>query len=377
LGIFHGRILQVNPFPRTWIEIDLPSLKWNLDLIRQRIGPAPKIALVAKADAYGHGIVPISRFAARNGADWIAVATVQEGIALRDAGLQCPILVLSPILEVEAEQAVFYDLRVMLETVELADALQSAAVAQSRTALVHLPVDTGVSRFGLTPEQVPGMLEVIRSRPGLQLEGMGTHFADSGGNDSRTREQLEAFHSLLSSLGSQSEGWVLHAANSAAATLYDNDATFDLVRVGIAAYGVDPYGMFSGALRPLLTWKARVMSLRTRPAGTLVSYSGTYRCDRDTVIATLGVGYGDGYPRSLSNTGFVQIQGKPAPVVGLVCMDQVLVDVTEIPGVVVGEEAILIGEGVTVVELARRGETNVHEIITRIMSRVPRRYRYE
>ena len=374
VAAFPAKINAVNPYPRTWIEVDLPALGRNLARIRGRIGATAALLLVAKADAYGHGLVPIAKFAVRNGADWIGVATVQEGIALRDAGIQQPILVLSPILEVEAEQAVFYELRVMVERLELGQALAAAAQSQARIAIVHLPVDTGLSRYGCTPEEALLLAPTLASMSGLELEGIGTHFADSGNDEPWTMRQLEIFEALLSALPVKPK--VIHAANSAAATKYTATVK-DLVRVGIAAYGIDPYCMFEGELEPILTWKARVMSLRTRPAGTKVSYSGTFECVRETRIATLGVGYGDGYPRSLSSVGFVEVCGQKANVIGLVCMDQLLVDVTDLGGVQIGDEVILIGGQATVVELSQLAKTNVHEIVTRIMSRVPRRYRYD
>lgn len=363
----------MNPYPRTWIEIDLPALAHNLARVRAKIGRA-NLTLVAKADAYGHGLVPVSRFALRNGADWIGVATVQEGIALRDAGIEAPILVLSPILEVEAQQAVFYGLRLMVERAELGRAISQAAQELGREAFIHIPIDTGLARFGCAPGDAPALLQALEGLPGIVIEGIGTHFADSGFNPERTHGQARAFQELLAQCGPRD--WMIHASNSAAATKYPEFA-WDMVRVGIAAYGIDPYGMLGGQARPVLTWKARVMSLRTRPAGSLISYSGTYQCPRETVIATLGAGYGDGYPRSLSNAGFVSLGGVRCPVIGLVCMDQVLVDATDAPGVQIGDEACLIGDSATVVELSKLAKTNVHEIVTRIMSRVPRRYRME
>jgi alanine racemase len=372
--LFQAKMEAVNPYPRTWIEVDLPALGRNLSRIRGRIGPKAALLLVAKADAYGHGLVPIAKYAVRHGADWVGVATVQEGIALRDAGIQHPILILSPILEVEADQAVFYGLRVMVERFELGVALSKAAASQGKTAIVHLPVDTGLSRYGCTPKEAAALEPKLRALGSLELEGIGTHFADSGFDAEGTERQLATFDELVASLAPRPK--VVHAANSAAATKMP-EATKDLVRVGIAAYGIDPYGMFDGELEPILTWKARVMSLRERPAGTKVSYSGTYTCERPTKIATLGVGYGDGYPRSLSSAGFVELCGQRVDVIGLVCMDQILIDVTDTTGVEIGDEVKLIGGQATVVELSRIANTNVHEIVTRIMSRVPRRYKFD
>lgn len=365
---------MITPFPRTWVDVDLGRLGENLARVRAAIPSATQVALVAKADGYGHGLVPVARAALRQGADWVAVATVQEGIALRDAGLDAPVLVLSPVLEVEAEQAVFYRLRVMVETPELARALSDAAVAQRASVQVHLPIDTGLSRFGVSPAAALELAHRISAFPKLELEGVGTHFIDSGRDPATTDRQYAEFQTVVDRL--RSAGFtvpVVHAANSAA-TLRHPAGGLDLVRVGIAAYGIDPYDL--GGLQPLLSWHARVMAVRERPAGTSVSYSGTYVAPRPVRIATLGVGYGDGYPRALSNVGEVWLRGHRCPVRGLVCMDQTLVDVTDVPGVEVGDAAELIGPHITVRELAERTHTNVHEVITRIMSRVPRRYHH-
>ena len=363
----------MNPYPRTWIDIDLPALGHNLGLVRQAVPAGCRVALVAKADAYGHGLIPVARYAAQGFADWLCVATVQEGLTLRDAGLPCPILVISPILPIEAEQAVFYDLRVVVERVETAKAVSDAALHQGKTAVVHLEVDTGLSRFGCTPEDAPTVASLIRSLPNLELEGFCQHYVDSGFNDPRTAEQSALFESLLPEMGAFK---IVHACNSAGAIKVPKE-THEMVRIGILAYGIDPYGISGGEAKPLLTWKARITALRTVPAGSTVSYSETYRCDRETIIATLGAGYGDGYPRSLSSKGVASIHGTEAQVIGLVCMDQMLIDVTDIPGVELGDEAFLIGDGVTVERLAALAGTNCHEITTRIMSRVPRRYLWD
>lgn len=368
----------MNPYPRTWIEVNLPNLAHNISLVRGRFtNPNTRVALVAKADAYGHGLAPVARYALQHGVDWIAVATVQEAITLRDAGIASPIIVISPILPIEADQAVFYDIRVLIERVEMAQELGRAAQAQGTTAIVHLEADTGLGRFGCEPEQAPEVANAIRAVPGVRLEGFVTHFVDSGFDRSRTEQQIRMFKQIVTECSNKGvEFEIYHAANSAGATLYDETQN-DLVRIGIAAYGVDPYGMFDGNARPIMTWKTRVTSLRTRPKGYTVSYSATKTLDRETRIATLGVGYGDGYPRALSNIGVVEIHGQQAPVLGLVCMDQMLVDVTDIPEAQIGDDALLIGGSITVELLAKLINTNVHEIITRIMSRVPRRYLYE
>lgn len=367
----------VNPYPRTWVEIDLPALKHNLGLVREALGnPETRVALVAKADAYGHGLVPVSRFALQNGADWVAVATVQEGIALRDAGVEAPIVVISPILPIEADQAVFYRLRIVVERSVTAQALSVAATEQDVEAYVHLEVDTGLARFGCMPQDATAIACEIGRLPRTRLEGICTHFANSGRDPERTNQQLELFHQAIRACRAQGiEFEMVHAGNSAGAALYP-ETRHDMVRVGISAYGMDPYDMFGGRAIPVLTWKARVMAMRELPPGSPVSYSGTYLTKRKERIATLGVGYGDGYPRALSNRGVVQIKGREAPVVGMVCMDQVLIDVTDIPSVDLGDEAVLVGENVPAERLAKIIDTTAHALTTQIMSRVPRRYRH-
>jgi len=363
-----------NPFPRTWIDIDLGRLTANLDRVRQGLPAATQVALVAKADAYGHGLVPVARHAVRHGAAWIAVATVQEGIALRDAGIDSPILVLSPMLEVEAEQAVFYRLRVMVESTNTARAMADAATAQGVTAIVHLPIDTGLSRFGVLPDEALALAQWLAQWPNLRLEGVGTHFVDSGRDEATTDRQFTDFLATVASLRADGHPVpIAHAANSVASFRHAA-GQLPLVRVGIAAYGIDPYDL--GGLAPVLSWHARIMTVRDRPTGTTVSYAATYTARRPIRIATLGIGYGDGYPRALSDRGWVVVRGQRCPVIGLVCMDQTLVDVTDVPAVEIGDVAQLIGDDVTAVELAGLAQTNTHEIVTRIMSRVPRRYHH-
>lgn len=355
----------------------MPAMRQNLAVLRGTIGPEPQLGLVAKADAYGHGLVPIGRFAVQNGVNWILVATVQEGISLRDAGIDAPILVLSPILPIEAEQAVFYRLRTLTESDEIAHALNLAAEGQGVRAIVHLAVDTGVSRFGATPVEASELAMRIRHLPFIDLEGIGSHFADSGANAERTEEQIRKFDAVVKVCEANGIHFKIHHLSNSAGTVRYPSARHELVRVGIASYGIDPYGLYpDGTLKPMMTWKARIMAMRERPAGTWVSYGSTCHLERTTRVATLGVGYGDGYPRSLSNVGFVEIHGVRCAVLGLVCMDQLLVDATDLPSVEIGDEATLLGPTVPVNELAELSGTNCHEIITRIMSRVPRRYKY-
>jgi len=355
----------------------LPALAHNLGVVKRRINdPKVAVALVTKADAYGHGLVSISRYALRNGADWVAVATVQEGIALRDAGIDAPVMALSPILDIEAEQAVFYDLDVLTENIETAVAMDAAASAVGKPARLHLKVDTGLHRFGCTTSEAVELACRIKKLPNIRVVGIAQHFADSSKDADFTRLQIDRWQTLLEQFSERGISFeIVQAANSAGTIKYP-EIRGNLVRVGIIGYGIDPFNLLDGEARPVLSWTSRVTAMRDAPAGDPVGYSGTYRLTRQSRLATVGAGYGDGYPRTLSNKSFVEIRGEQAPVVGLVCMDQILVDVTDIGDTGIGDEVRLIGGSVNVPLLAQLAETNSHEIVTRIMTRVPRRYHY-
>ncbi|RMG22835.1 MAG: alanine racemase [Armatimonadetes bacterium] len=361
-------------YPRTWAEIDLRALQHNVRLLKEKAAGA-LLSVVVKADAYGHGLVPAGRAAYAAGADWLAVATVSEGVALREAEIGAPILILSPFLPVEAEQAVYYDLRASVQDVEMARALDAAAHKLGKQARVHLKIDTGMRRFGAEPEDAASVAKEISSLSHTLLEGVWTHFAWSAGDPGFTQRQYSLFQETVRKI--QESGIsipIRHCANSGALVQHPQ-MTLDLVRVGILAYGVShiPDGPRLPIQR-VLTWKTHVMALRTVPAGQTVGYNMTWRASRKTRLATLGVGYGDGYHRFLGNKGWVVIHGQRAPIRGLVCMDQIMVDVTDLPSVSVGDEVTLIGEGVSAEEVATLVGTTPHEITTRIMSRVPRKY---
>lgn len=355
-------------FPRTWAEIDLGAIEHNLAEVRTRVGPHTLIGLVCKADAYGHGLVPVGRFAARHGADWLCVAAVQEGVALRDAGVTVPTMVMSPTLPDEASQAVFYGLDIFVESAEAIREFASAAEAQSRVARLHLKVDTGLHRFGAAPANVPKLIELIERTPGCILAGVAQHFADAG-NRVLSDAQSVRFAEIMECIPPDA---VIHMSGSGAAARYP-DARQGLVRIGMHAYGIDAENLYEGRLVPAMRWFARVSSIRDIGPGEGVSYLGTWLAQRPSRIATLAVGYGDGYARSASNRAYVEIGGR-APVVGMVCMDQVMIDVTDLPHVKVGDVAELLGNNIRVPELATWSQTNGHEVVSRLMTRVNRRY---
>ncbi|MER3414073.1 MAG: alanine racemase [Armatimonadota bacterium] len=365
----------MSEYPRTWAEIDLGAIHHNVRVLRERLGGA-LLAVVVKADAYGHGIVPASRAASAAGADWLAVATVHEGVALREAEIEAPILILSPFLPMEAEQVVFYRLRASVQDLTTARELSRAAAHLGREVVVHLKVDTGMHRFGAPPQEAASLAVAIAKLPHVRLEGIWTHFAWSAGAPEFTAQQFELFQATLAGIqGAGVRVAIRHCSNSGA-LLKHPEMTMDLARIGILAYGVSHVSGFELPLRRALTWKSRIMAIRRVPKGDSVGYNMTWRADRDSRIATVGIGYGDGYHRMLSNRGWVMIRGMCAPIRGLVCMDQVMVDITEIREAQVGDEVTLIGDGVTAEQLAELVGTTPHEITTRVMSRVPRFYIY-
>ncbi len=363
----------------TYAEIDLGAISHNVSEIKKIIPKTTKFMAVVKANGYGHGAVEVSKAAASAGADYLSVASKKEAMELRDAGIHTPILILSESLPEDAEEIIRAGLTQTVYTVRLAEALSKASAAVKKPALVHLKVDTGMGRIGATPSEAVGLLKKIKNLPGIEVEGAFTHFAKADDtSDTYTAKQLSAFKDFIR----EAEGAKIfiplkHAANSAA-TLYHPDTHFDMVRIGLAMYGLYPQGNgVRVSLKPALSFKTRIMYLKTVPAGTSLSYGCTYRTSGQTGIATLPVGYADGYNRALSNKGTVLIRGKRYPVVGRVCMDMTLVNVGD-DHVELGDEAVLIGsqgrEKISADEIASLEGTISYEVVCGIGKRVERVY---
>ncbi|HEX3031134.1 MAG TPA: alanine racemase, partial [Bacillota bacterium] len=333
-----------------WAEIDLTALAHNVRQIRSLTAPKAKVMAVVKANAYGHGALEVAGVALANGADRLAIATLGEGIALRKAGFGVPILILGPTPPEDVGEAVRYNLTQTVFSYELAEAMSWAAVQQRKTAKVHIKLDTGMGRIGLdsNDKDTVDRILAISKLPNLEVEGIFTHFAVSDITDkSFAREQFTRFLGVTEEL--EKRGLpipVRHVANSAA--IIDLPEThLDMVRAGIILYGLYPSDEVNKSridLRPAMSLKAKVSHVKEVPPGTSISYGRTYQSSGPEIIATLPLGYADGYSRLLSNKGEVLIHGKRAPVVGRVCMDQIMVNVTHIPGVRVGDEAVLFGE---------------------------------
>lgn len=364
----------------TIAEIDLAAIRHNVTVVKKATGVA--VIAVVKADAYGHGAVPVAKAATKAGADALAVATVEEGIQLRIAGIQVPILVLGWVSPQAVEPALRYGLTLTAADVEALAGIGEVARSRGLPAVVHLKLDSGMGRLGL-PVWKPESLSAYRTAlmvPGVKIEGVYTHLSSADEADPAFTElQLARFEQavrLLRGFGLHFR-WV-HAANSAAALRFPA-ARYDAVRVGIALYGLDPYpgGAAQWGLRPALTWRAAVAQVKMLEPGMGISYSRTFTTDRPMRVATVTVGYADGYARGLSNVGEVLVGGRRARVLGRVCMDQLIVgEVGE--GVKPGDEVVLIGrqgnDEITATELARHLQTIPYEIVSRIGPRVPRRF---
>ncbi|HLI07889.1 MAG TPA: alanine racemase [Ktedonobacteraceae bacterium] len=366
----------------TWVEIDLSAIGNNTRQVRALVGPEVRILVSLKADAYGHGALKVARTVLHNGASMLGVATVSEAIPLREAGINAPILVFGYVPLWQMREAVRLNLTITLYASESALALSRAAQALKKTVRVHVKVDSGMGRLGIRAEQVEDILALIReikSLPGLELEGMFTHFAMADSSDlTHARMQLSRFQQVLRAVEAEHlRPPIIHASNSAA-MLQLPEARFDMVRPGIAIYGLDPSpdARLPQGFRPALSFKTTVAQVKDIPAGECIGYGCTFVTERPTRIAVLPVGYADGFRRGPANWGSVLIHGQQAPILGRVCMDQCMVDVTDIPQVRMGDEVVLIGQQsqatLTAEQVARRLGTINYEVVSAILARVPR-----
>jgi len=358
----------------TWVQVDLDAIRHN---VRKLKPEGAELMAIVKANAYGHGDVQVARAALEAGATWLGVALVEEGLRLRDAGIDAPVLVLSELPSGSERRALDAGLTPSLYTDDGLTRL--AAAAAGRDVGVHVKVDTGMHRAGVYPPgaTVAYLERVARSRIGL--EGLWTHFASSAEDEETTRRQLDRFLSVIED--ARASGFtppLLHAANSGATILHPR-SHLDLVRPGIAIYGVEPEpGVGSDlGLLPALSWRSAVTMTRRLPAGERVSYGHRYRLERDANIATVPVGYADGYPRAASSRADVLIRGARCRVAGSVTMDQLVVDCGDVD-VVEGDDVVLVGHqdaaSVSAWNLAAWADTIGYEVVTRIGERVPREY---
>jgi alanine racemase len=364
-----------------WADIDLGALRHNLKQIQKQLKSTTGLLAVVKANGYGHGMDAIARVAVKPGALFLGVSSLEEGEALRNAGFKTPILVLGTLFPFENFSILFdRQLTPTLASLAAADALNRLAERRRRRLPVHLKIDTGFGRIGVSAPNALRFIEYVAGSPGLDLQGIYTHFSSSDVDPAYTKMQIRTFWSVVQAAEARGiRPRYLHLANSAAILRFP-ESHGTLVRPGLALYGARPYKTVDAKvrLRPVLSWKTRVIFLKTVPKGFPVGYARTWKAHRPTRIATLAVGYADGYPRILSNTGFVLIRGRKARILGRVTMDMMMVDVTGNSACQVGDEAILLGqqgrERIMAEEVAELAQTNAYEILSRIATRVPRIY---
>lgn len=359
----------------TWAEIDEDAFARNLAAL-SRLASVPVI-VVLKADGYGHGAVPLAQASLRSGARlWgFGVSSVEEGVALRDGGVKEPVLILGSLFPFESfEAALDYGLTPAVASPAAAQALGRLAARRGKPCGAHLKIDTGMGRIGVSPKGAAEAARAVLEQKSLGLEGVYTHLAQADSAEA-TREQLALFDEAVAPFLTKSV--LRHVANSAA-VLSRPEARYDAVRPGLALYGIYPSEALrsKAPLTPVMTWKTRVVFMKTVMPGTSVSYGATFKAKRPSRLATLPVGYADGYRRCLSNRGFVLVKGRRCPVVGRVTMDQIIVDATDAPGVDVGEEVVLLGaqgtERVTAEEMAGWCDTIPYEVVCGVSARVPR-----
>ena len=355
--------------------IDLNAIASNVAAVRNIIGPGRDLMAIVKADAYGHGAFEVSRTALKSGATCLGVALPEEGEKLRIQGIDVPLLVLGLIHPEEASKVVRARLEQTICTLEAAAALDQAARASSQKLNVHIKVDTGMGRIGVDPSDAVDFARRISRFKNLRLKGIFSHLPCADDPDkSFTRGQITLFGDLLREI--EASGIKIpqkHLANSAGILNFP-ESHLDLVRPGIMLYGLrpTPHMGHGVALKPAMTLKTKIAYLKQVPPGTPISYGHTFSCGNQMLVATLPIGYGDGYSRGLSNGGYAMIRNVHAPLIGRVCMDMCMFDVTDIEDVQSGDEAVLFGNKPTVDELAHQLDTINYEIVCSIGKRVPR-----
>lgn len=367
---------------RTWAEVSLGALEHNYHTLRAMLPGSCRLLGVVKANAYGHGAVVVSRKLVELGCEMLAVACLDEALELRKAGIDAPILIFGITPPELARQVVEHDITQAVSAMDLAQALSCAAAELGKTARMHIKLDTGMSRVGVLahdPEQAAAEVAQLCALPHLEHEGIFTHFANSDGDEEYTMLQFTRFLDTISQL-EKNHGItfaIRHCANSGAALQYPC-THLDMVRPGIAMYGHYPdpscCGLDGTGLVPVMSVRARVAAVRQVPAGTPVSYGGTNVTGRDTRLAVLPIGYSDGLSRQLSNRFTVEFDGKPAPIVGRICMDMCMVDVTDLPEVKEGDVATVFGADKPLEDAADLVGTVQYELLCAVSPRVPRIY---
>ncbi len=352
------------------MTVNLDALRDNLDAIRARISPA-RLLVSVKKDAYGHGLAEVAATAQKAGADYLGIASIAEALALRQTGVTLPILDLGLALPEEIEPALESGIELTVASLDDARQVSEAAARLNRRARVHLKVDTGMGRLGLFPEQLAGQLDALAALPHLEWVGLYSHLADAAGNAALTDAQWGRFRRLASSVST----WLPFRHLGASAALAKKHLHFDMLRVGIAAYGADPD---APEFEPVMTFRSRLVFIKDVPAGCPISYGATYVTTEPTRVGVVASGYGNGYPRRASGRGHVMIAGRPAPILGRICMDQMMVNLNRHPDARVGDEVLLFGrsggDALPVWQVAQWADTISYEVLCCAGMMNPRQY---
>jgi len=366
----------------TWAEIDLSAIRYNLSQIKKQIDKGVKVLVAVKANAYGHGISEVSDTLIRSGVDYLGVGTTDEAISLRRNGFKIPVLILGSILSNEIEPVIKNKITQAVGDMQLASIIDRYAQKVKRKAKIHIKIDVGMGRIGIWHKEALNFIREAIKLNNIEIEGIFSHFPSADEDISLTRKQIKNFSSLIDELQKLDiDIPYKHMANSAALIDY-KESHMNLVRPGLMVYGLSSalstsYGKIK--LKPALSLKSRVVFVKDAPPGRRISYGGTYTTTCHTRVATVAIGYGDGFSRRLSNKGSVLIKGRKVPILGRVCMDQIMVDAGRNSSIKVGDEVVLIGrqgkQNLTVEEIAKLCDTIPYEVACWFGSRVPRIYK--
>ncbi len=367
---------------RVWAEVSLDCLIDNYRIVRKSAGKA-RIMAAIKADAYGHGAIEVAYTLQNEGIYMFGVAGIEEGIELRQAGIKSKILILSPILYDQIDAVLDHDIIPTISELRFFEALDEKLKRRGRPCSVHIEVDTGMTRTGFPFDEADRALGVIASSPRIKIDGIFSHFPMADVNGAFTKKQIAAFNDLIGRLGAAGiDTGAIHLANSSGIFKWPG-SHYNLVRPGIALYGLrsSPDVTYEGDFKPVMALKSRVVNVRTVETSTPISYGHTFQTARRSTIATVSIGYGDGYPRLLSNKGEVLIRSRRVPIVGTVCMDLIMVDVTDVPKVQIGDIVTIFGQDgdceITAEECAAKASTIVYEITSGIGPRVARLFKID
>lgn len=372
------------PHRPTIAEIDLDAIKFNYEQLRKKVGKETKMLAVVKADGYGHGATFISKELQRLGVDLLGVAISEEGISLRKAGIRIPIIILNGVFKGQIKKTIEYNLTPVIFDSNTAQRLADEGKRVNKRIKVHVKIDTGMGRVGILPKDIMPFFSKLKDMANLEVEGVLSHLSTADGDSPEDRDfislQLQRFEKCLKEMDMLGFSPPLrHIANSAA-TIDLPPSFCNVLRPGLMLYGAYPSSRFAEKihLKPVMSLKTEIMQIKSVPAGYGISYKRTFVTQRDSVIATLPIGYADGYSRLLSNRGAALVGGEKTPVVGTVCMDMTMVDVTNVPNVHVGDEAVLIGrqgdKEISADEMANKIGTISYEVFCGVSKRVPRIY---